>query len=195
MPLDKIIDVQKVGRFEKLHVPTSIRFSKLTLVFGENGWGKSTIADILRSLATGEPRIITGRETLSCVGDQRVLLLVDNNQAEFDGTRWQGPCPKVAVYDQVFVNQNIFSGDVVSHDHLKKQYGLVVGETGVRLMQEIVAIDEELRTLNATIRQHKQSVQSAINTLGAVSLDVDQFIALEMVDNLDSVDSRYGSRN
>lgn len=187
MPLNKIIDVQKVGRFEKLHVPTGLRFSKLNLVFGENGWGKSTIADILRSLAIGEPKIINGRETLACAGDQKVVLLVDNNQATFDSGRWQGPCPKVAVYDQVFINQNIFSGDFVSHDHLKKQYGLVVGENGVRLMGEIVAIDEELRIVGATIREHQQAIQSAITTLGANTLSIEQFIALDLPDDIDEL--------
>lgn len=163
------------------------RFPRLNLVFGENGWGKSTIADILRSLAIGEPKIINGRETLACAGDQRVVLLVDNNQATFDGAHWQGPCPKVAVYDQVFINQNIFSGDFVSHDHLKKQYGLVVGENGVRLMSEIVAIDDEFRTVGATIRQQQQAIQSAITTLGANALTVDQFIALDLPDDIDQL--------
>jgi hypothetical protein len=41
--LQKIIDIQKVGRFEKLTVPGSLRFSPGTLVFGENGWGKPTL--------------------------------------------------------------------------------------------------------------------------------------------------------
>ena len=41
--------------------------------------------------------------------------------------------PRVAVYDSAFINDNVFSGDIVSADHLKNQYGLVVGEEGVRL--------------------------------------------------------------
>lgn len=183
MPLDKIIDIQKVGRFEKLHVPPGIRFSKLTLVFGENGWGKSTIADILRSVSTREPKILTGRETLASAGAQKVLLLVDGGQAEFNGETWQGPCPKVAVYDQIFVNQNIFSGDSISHDHLKKQYGLVVGETGVSLMRDIVRIDEEVGEVSATIRRYEQTIQGVIATLGANSLSIDQFISMEQLDN------------
>src|SRR6187200_2043046 len=56
--LEKIIDIQKVGRFEKLNAPSSLRFSQVTLVFGENGWGKSTLADILRSLTRNHPDII-----------------------------------------------------------------------------------------------------------------------------------------
>ena len=110
MALEKIIDIQKVGCFEKFRVPGSLQFSKVTLVFGENGWGKSTIADILRSLTTDDARILVGRETLASAGEQKVLLLVDGNQAKFDGGVWQGVCPKVAVYDQIFINENILAG-------------------------------------------------------------------------------------
>jgi len=45
MPIE-IIDIQQIGCFEKLHGPSALRFSKVTLMFSENGWGKSTIAAI-----------------------------------------------------------------------------------------------------------------------------------------------------
>lgn len=61
MPVPKIIDIQKVGRFEKLTAPGSLRFSTGTLIFGKNGWGKSTLADILRSLTRNHPDIIERR--------------------------------------------------------------------------------------------------------------------------------------
>ena len=187
MSLDKIIDIQKVGCFEKLHVPGSLRFSKVTLVFGENGWGKSTIADILRSLTTDDPRILVGRETLASAGEQKVLLLVDGNQAKFEGGSWRGVCPKVAVYDQIFINENIFSGDTVSHDHLKKQYGLVVGQKGVTIMREIVDLDAELRDINTTIKKDERAIQSAKTTLGLNTLTVKQFIDLPSAENIDDL--------
>lgn len=185
MPLEKIIDIQKAGCFEKLHVPSALRFSKVTLMFGENGWGKSTIADILRSLTTDDPRIICGREMLATAGNQKALLLVDGQQAEFDGEQWKGVCPKIAVYDQIFVNENIFSGDTVSHDHLKRQYGLVVGERGVSLMREAIALDEELKEVNATIKRHDRAIQSAMTSLDLRQMTVDQFVALEKDANID----------
>ncbi|TIO04143.1 MAG: hypothetical protein E5X88_33185, partial [Mesorhizobium sp.] len=143
--LQKIIDIQKVGRFEKLNAPGSLRFFPVTLVFGENGWGKSTLADILRSLTRNQPDILRGRETLATGGRQKVILLVDGQQSAFDGSAWTGPRPRIAVFDQVFINENVYSGDSVSHDHLKRQYGLVVGADGVALIGQIQTIDKELK--------------------------------------------------
>lgn len=88
--LQKIIDIQNVGRFEKLTVPGGLCFSRVTTMFGENGWGKSTLADILRSLALNQPAIIKGRETLATGGQQKVLLLIDGQQSTFDGAAWTG---------------------------------------------------------------------------------------------------------
>ncbi|QIE41170.1 AAA family ATPase [Rhodobacteraceae bacterium SC52] len=59
--LQKINIIQNVGRFEKALPTQDARFKKCTLIYGENGWGKSTIADILRSLTLGDPEIIIGR--------------------------------------------------------------------------------------------------------------------------------------
>ena len=187
MLLDKIIDIHKVGCFERLEVPSSLRFSKVTLIFGENGWGKSTIADILRSLTTDDPRILCGRETLAAAGNQKVLLLVNGGQAKFDGARWEGVCPKVAVYDQIFVSENVFSGDTVSHDHLKRQYGLVVGKTGVTLMREIISLETELKEVNTATKKSERGIQAAKTTLELNSLTIDQFIALSPAENVDEL--------
>ena len=49
-PLREVKYVQNVGRFKKCMSVTDATFGRCTLVFGENGWGKSTLADLLRSL-------------------------------------------------------------------------------------------------------------------------------------------------
>ncbi len=42
--------IQNIGRFENASPLANAGLGRCTLVFGENGWGKSTLADILRSL-------------------------------------------------------------------------------------------------------------------------------------------------
>ena len=51
----------------------------------------------------------------------------------------------------MFVNENVFSGDAVTSDHLKNQYGLVIGEEGVRRVGRIVELDDENREVNAAL--------------------------------------------
>ncbi len=185
--LQKIIDIQKVGRFEKLSVPGSLRFTQVSLFFGENGWGKSTLADILRSLTLNQPDIIRGRETLATGGRQKVILLVDGQQSAFDGSAWIGSRPRVAVFDQIFINENVYSGDSVSHDHLKRQYGLVVGADGVALIGRIQTVDKELKDIGQTLKEKESVLQATVAALGLPRMSVSDFAGLAALEDAENV--------
>jgi wobble nucleotide-excising tRNase len=185
--LEKIIDVQKVGRFEKLKAPNSLRFSKVTLLFGENGWGKSTLADILRSFGHAHPDIVRGRETLATTGDQKIILLIDGRQALFDGNSWTGTPPPVAVFDQTFINENVFSGEVVSHDHLKRQYGLVVGADGVKILQSIQNTEVLEKDAKDKTKELELKLQKVAASLGLIRMSAADFVALTELEDAESV--------
>lgn len=178
--------VQNVGRFEKAGPTGDAGFGSCTLVFGENGWGKSTLADILRSLTTNNPAIVIGRKTLAGGPDQKVVLRIGTQQAVFERGAWTGPRPQIAVYDSVFINENVFSGDHVSADHLKNQYGLVVGEEGVRRVRRIVALDEENRDINAAVRALESQLDAVIRTAAPPGMKRDAFLALQKRDDTDA---------
>ncbi|MER9791694.1 hypothetical protein [Mesorhizobium sp. M0213] len=183
--MQKIIDIQKVGRFEKLTAPGSLRFSQVTLVFGENGWGKSTLADILRSLTRNDPDIIKGRETLAAGGRQKVLLLIDGQQCAFEHATWSGLRPCIAVFDQVFINENVFSGDFVSHDHMKRQYGLVVGAEGVELIGQILDVDKRLKEVGQELKEKDQFLQATSAALNLPRMNAAAFAGLPVLDSAD----------
>lgn len=63
-------------RFETARPTQNAGFGSCTLIFGENGWGKSTLADILRSLTANNPAIILGRKTLAGGPDQKAVLQI-----------------------------------------------------------------------------------------------------------------------
>ncbi len=75
----------------------------------------------------------------------------------FENGAWTGPTPRIAIYDSVFINENVFSGDIVSPDHLKNQYGLVVGEEGVKRVHRIVALDDENREINNAVKASRNT--------------------------------------
>lgn len=179
MAIQKIIDIQKVGRFEKLDT-SAVRtlFTKVVLIYGENGWGKSTIADILRSVTSNKPEIVRGRQTLASSGQQKIILLHDGSQAIFNGNEWTGARPNVAVFDQTFINENIYSGNSVSLDHLKKQYGLVIGARGVELVNQILAIDNELKSVNDALKLKDRALEAVARTVGMVNMSAADFVAL-----------------
>lgn len=177
--LYKINIIENVGRFEKALPTQNVRFNKCTLLFGENGWGKSTIADIMRSLSHGDPEIILGRKTLAGGADQKISLQFDTGQVNFEGGCWNGTKPRAAVFDSLFVSDNVYSGDTVSADHLRRQYGLVVGERGVKLVHKIVALDEENTENNKNIRAFEAELTASFRGIGPTTMSLSDFEVLE----------------
>ena len=48
--LEKIVQIKNIGRFRDYAASGDVTFRKLTLVYAENGRGKTTLCVILRSL-------------------------------------------------------------------------------------------------------------------------------------------------
>ena len=89
-----------------------------------------------------------------------------DQRAVFEDGAWSGIRPHIAVYDSVFVNENVFSGDVVTNEHLKKQYGMVVGEEGVRRVRRIVELDNENRENNSQSRVVETELDGIVRAVG-----------------------------
>ena len=81
-----------------------------------------------------------GRKTLAGEPEQLAVVRFGDQHTVFKDGAWAGIRPRIAVYDSVFVNQNVFSGDVLTNEHLKNQYGMVVGEEGVRRVRPMAFI-------------------------------------------------------
>lgn len=185
--LKKVLKVRNVGRFETVTSIGRSNFSKLNLIFGENGWGKSTLADILRSLDQNRPEILIGRKTLARSGDQEVRLLVGTNHGQheviFNGHEWTGTTPSITIFDQQFINENMHSGEVVTHDHLKHQYGLVIGDDGTKIVQNIQQKEIEERSAKESLQQSELELKSILTNLNLPNMNVDDFAKLDPLKN------------
>ena len=186
VPLKEIKYIRNIGCFETGMSVAAATFGACSLVFGENGWGKSTLADLLRSLSTNTPDIVIGRKTLAGGLEQKAVVRFGDQQAVFEGGAWTGIRPRIAVYDSVFVNENVFSGDVVTNEHLKNQYGMVVGEEGVRRVRRIVELDSENRENNSQSRGVEAELDGIVKAVGPKGMTRKEFLGLEAIADVDA---------
>lgn len=175
--LTEIKFIQNVGRFESTQ-NNKASFGQCTLMFGENGWGKSTLADIFRSLTTQSPGILTGRRTLTAAAESKVVLRFETATAQFVNGSWTGPHPRISVYDSTFINQNICSGDIVSPEHLKNQFGLVVGNKGVELVGRLVELDGENRENNSLLATAQAELSGIHRSVAPAGVTLDAFLGI-----------------
>lgn len=175
MLIQKIVKVENVGRFAKLTGSGDVTFRKLTLLYGENGHGKTTVAGILRSLSTGDPAYLAERATLGAVGGQVVEILLGTNAvAKFASGTWSQTVTGVEIFDGTFVRENVYAGDSVDPEQRKNLYDVVVGAAGVKLRNQIDDLDDQNRKMAATLRRTEEDLQRHVQA----PFTLDQFLKL-----------------
>ena len=104
--LDRIQLLRNVGQFDSVNSGAQLPLSKLSLIYAENGRGKTTLAAILRSLSTGDPTSILERHRLSATNAPHVVIGSNGTSFVFQNAAWSATLPNLAVFDDEFVPQN-----------------------------------------------------------------------------------------
>lgn len=140
--IHKIERLTSIGRFRNYQATGDVAFKKLTLFYGDNGGGKTTLTSILRSLTENKPEIITRRKSTNQTTAQAAQIVERNElistQHTFNHTNgWSVPFPNIEIFDIHFVNENIYSGFDFNDDHKKQLHQFVIGAVGVSIQQQI----------------------------------------------------------
>lgn len=147
--------IRNLGQFDSVSTAATIPLTRLTLVYSENGRGKTTLAAVLRSLATGDAMPIAERRRLAAQHPPHVVLDCSGGPppAIFENNRWNRTLPNLVVFDDVFIDQNVHSGLAVHVHHRQNLHELILGTQAVALnarVQQLVArIEEHNRELRA----------------------------------------------
>jgi len=179
--LRKIVAIKNVGRFINSAAPGNPELSRHTLIAGANGFGKTTICAVLRSLKTGEAAHVAGRKTLGVEAPIGIELLMTAGMSRFNGEAWNATFPGLAIFDGVFVSENVHSGEVVDIDHRRNLYRVIIGEEGVRLAE----VDSRLA---AASREKTGEITAAVRAIQPhlpQGITLEQFIALATDPDID----------
>ncbi|MBW1976274.1 MAG: AAA family ATPase, partial [Deltaproteobacteria bacterium] len=180
--IKKFIQIRNVGRFRNYSSRGDVTFRKLTLVFAENGRGKTTLCAIFRSLQTGQPEFILERKTLGTDGAPIVKMRIDGEIFTFsDEAVWSNTYSDILIFDPDFVHRNVYAGDYVGHEHKKNLYRVIVGEEGAKLAEKIDRLDSEIRDISADIRDKKNAVLRTIPN----GTTIEQYLKWEPIADVD----------
>lgn len=171
----KIAHIRGVGRFKNCAPQGDVAFKKFTLIFGENGRGKTTLCDILRSLQTRQAAFVHGRRMLGSPPNLQVVIALTSGPALFQKGTWTPPSLDVnlRIFDAHYIAENLYSGDAIGSDQRRNLCRVILGQQGVALAKRYDEIDKEIGELNAAIRAAR-----GIITSHAGSLQPEKFVAL-----------------
>lgn len=126
--------IRNIGAFDSVSTGAQLPLENFSLIYAENGRGKTTLAAILRSLASDNPLPILERSRLGSQHPPHVVVANHNGQqAVFQNGAWTNDFPEIIVFDDHFVSENICSGMEVEADHRQNLHELIIGAQGVAL--------------------------------------------------------------
>ena len=175
--------LQNIGRFNSDAGGASHELSKLTLVYADNAQGKTTLTAILRSLTSGDPLPITERRRLGSQHPPKAVLSWQDEPSDviFQNGAWNHTFENLKVFDDHFVDENIYSGLDVASSHRQNLHELILGDRGVALNRNLQNIVSRVTEHNTAIAENS----SAIPEHERYGLSVEAFCALTELPDVD----------
>lgn len=175
--------LRNIGQFDSMSAAATIDLRRLVLIYAENGRGKTTLAAVLRSLSNGDPVAITERRRLSATHPPHVVLDCDGGppDAMFSDGAWNRTLPHLALFDDVFVDANIYSGLAVDARHRQNLHELVLGARGVALSRRIQGIVDRIEQHNRALREKASAIPDTVRE----GFSIDDFCALSALTAVD----------
>ena len=156
--LRRVIAIRNVGRFRSSAYTPNPQWAKNTVVFAPNGFGKTTLCAVLRSLQSNDPALVTGRQTLGTADSPNIDLLFAAGNRRFQNGNWSSAEPGISFFDSTFIADNVHSGDVVDLTNKRKLYRVIIGEAGVGMAQQEQTLAEQARAKQGELTAAERAV-------------------------------------
>ena len=162
--------LRNVGQFDSVSTGENLPLSRLTLIYAENGRGKTTLTAILRSLGSNDPEPILARRRLGATEPPHVIV-TDGSQPflQFENEAWNRSLPEIAIFDDVFVDENVHTGLAVDTENRKNLHELILGAEGVTLNSTHQNFVTAIAIHNSELRTKAQEIPE--NIRGGLTLD------------------------
>lgn len=138
--LEKIIRLENIGLFQQ-GVPMALALDKVTLIYADNARGKSTLSSILRACATGDADALNARTTIGAQSGPKVILRfafpAGGTNVTFEDGKWSATVPQIQVFDQGFVERNVYAGSEVQPDQHQALLDFAIGSAAVAKKKEV----------------------------------------------------------
>lgn len=178
-----IVLLSNVGQFENVAPGPQLPLSRMSIIYAENGRGKTTMASILRSLSNGDPRLIADRHRVGAAAPPQIVVeSAPGLQHTFQNGAWSAPLQELIVFDDAFVAENICSGIEIESGHRQNLHELILGAQGVALNRALQGQIEAIEEHNRQLRLREASIPANAR----FGLAADEFCALPAVPDIDA---------
>ena len=174
--------LRNIGVFDSASVSSKLK--RIVLIYAENSSGKSTLAEILRSLEVGDPSLILKKHRFESEHKPHIILECDgvSGPVTFREGGWEPGRPPVRVFDEAFIDGNVYSGLDVEPRHRQKLHNFVLGKPGADLSRRKDDLANDIERHNQDIRESEGSVPAESRH----GFSMDDFCSLQDVPDVDA---------
>ncbi|MCP4107774.1 MAG: AAA family ATPase [Desulfobacteraceae bacterium] len=172
-----INSIQDIGNFSNQGY---VRLAPVTLIYALNGHGKSTLADIFRSLCLNDPKIIINRKRISSRITTPFADLTfigpgnEKKKINFDKGWNINILPfETEIFDSRFVEENVFTGLTSQRSNKINLTSFILGSENVKLGKKIEALRKQKKDL---VKKRTETVTRLKKHIG--NIDIKDFIQL-----------------
>lgn len=161
--LKKVVSIQGLGL---LHGSgASPEFRRSTLLFADNGRGKSTFTTLLESVRSGDLAELSRLQTIDQATTIEAKLVFDGGVqlSQLSGEGWDHLRPNVRVFDSHFVRENVYSGSVIEATQRRNLLTFVLGDSAVGESTRERIATKELAEMNTALRNAESSLTPLLN--------------------------------
>lgn len=187
--LKRIKEIQGIGTYVDCKAGPA-EFGRWSLIYGSNSYGKSTLCDVLRSLAEKDAGLIKARKTIPSGIPPKVNFSFSTANTEvavnFSDDTWKTALPgqlRIAVFDSNFISRNLFTGVEVDRKNKEALTDFVLGEQGVKQAEQIAEMKK-------THGQKKSDLKAIEKTFTGIQ-NIPAFIATVVDEPEDQISAQY----
>lgn len=167
--------IRNVGVLRAFDTPGSPKLSQLTLFYGRNGRGKSTLTAVLRAARDGCSNTVLARQSLGNGGAApEITLIADAGNIRFGNGEWKTKSAPIEVFDTTFIADNIYAGELTELAHDRGLFSIIIGKEGVRLAKHL----DRFNVINKKTAAELKAAEAALAEDKPTDIGLDEFFAL-----------------
>jgi wobble nucleotide-excising tRNase len=169
------IVIRNVGVLKAFDTPNAPKLAQLSLFYGRNGRGKSTLTAVMRAARDGCSSTVLARTSLGNGGaPPEVTLVGDSGTVLFRNGRWDRKDAPVEVFDTAFIADNIYAGELIELAHDRGLFSVIIGKEGVKLATHLDRFNVIARQTGADLK----AAEAALVEDKPADIKLDEFFAL-----------------
>lgn len=190
--LERIQIIENVGNYSRA-LAGRLPLGRVSVIYGENRNGKSTLCDILYSLSINDPQLVLDRKSVvqgqepDAINPKVELKFSDRQQAiKFRNSEWDSQLSEdsnLYIFDHGFIHRNVMAGTNYSRENSTNFSGFILGES-TAAFDALEVRNQQLRIDRQTLNEHKAELEG--HEVGDFTAFVELPVPAKKLDELDA---------